>query len=198
MNRARYIRELDKAHVLPKLNCCELDFCDRSPEEHSFRFADSRFLKDILCVLRESFMSPLLKIRYHEAAAMGFNVVAKGWSMSLQRQRAFCVKALKGLAGRTVLVLGCGFGDDAIAWIPLKPHKIIGVDIVNYNKCWEEAISHYSNNDIRVEFIQSDLVNHDWSFVCTDKVDIIFSYAVLEHISDLSTLLDKAYKVLKP
>lgn len=175
-----------------------IDLTDRSPEGHSFVFEEDRRLKDLLCVARERFMSPLLKLRYPEASLMGFNVLAKEWSISLQRQRSFCARKPGGLKGNTVLVLGCGFGGDAVAWLPLGPEKVIGVDIVNYGSCWRKAISQFSTRATKIEFLQHDLVADEWSFVKPGSVDVIFSYAVLEHISDLPLMAERARKALKP
>lgn len=175
-----------------------LDPTDRSPVGHIFSFEGARKLKDLLCVLRERCMSPFLKLKYAEASEMGFNVLAKEWSVSLQRQRSFCARELGGLKGKTVLVLGCGFGDDAVAWLHLCPGKIIGVDIVNYESCWNKAISTFSTQATGIEFLQHDLVAQDWSFVKQGTVDVIFSYAVLEHLSDLSLVVEHAWKALKP
>ncbi|AJE03037.1 class I SAM-dependent methyltransferase [Geobacter pickeringii] len=155
-------------------------------------------MKDFLCFARERVMSPLLKARYPEFAGMGFKVLAKEWSISLQRQRLFCARMLDGLEDKTVLVLGCGFGDDAVAWLPHRPARIVGVDIVSYQKCWNEAILHFSTPSTCVDFMQRDLVGEDWNFIPENSVDVIFSYAVLEHISDLATMSERAIKALKP
>ncbi|ACH38632.1 SAM-dependent methyltransferase [Citrifermentans bemidjiense Bem] len=142
-------------------------------------------------------MSPLLKSRYPEACG-SFQVFAKEWSVSLQRQRSFCSRTLGGLGDKTVLVLGCGFGDDAVAWFPHRPGRVIGVDIVNYQRCWDEAIAKFSNGCTSITFLQRDLVGEDWSFIGQEGVDVIFSYAVLEHISDLSQMARRAFDALKP
>lgn len=190
----KYVR----TRMLPKgKRSRELDFTDRSPVQHSFLFEGDRKLKDLLCVARERFISPLLKLKYPEALSMGFNIIAKEWGISLQRQRSFCARELDGLSGKTVLVLGCGFGGDAIAWVPYQPVKIIGVDIVNYDSCWRKAISQFSTQNTAIQFMQHDLVADEWSFVAPGSVDIIFSYAVLEHISDLHLLAERANNTLK-
>lgn len=194
MAMSKYIRTPQPA--AQKLGA--MDVTDRSPAGHVFSCERSRTFKDLLCVARERVMSPLLKAKYPESASMGFQVLAKEWSVSLQRQRSLCARALGGLEGKTVLVLGCGFGDDAVAWLPHRPGRIIGVDIVNYQSCWDEAASCFSTGSTRVEFLQRDLVGQDWSFVAEQSIDVIFSYAVLEHISDLATMSERAMSVLKP
>ncbi len=176
---------------------CLLDVTDRSPLGHSFHFEGDRRLKDFLCIVRERIMSPLLKLKYPEAASMNFGLIAKEWSMSLQRQRLFSSRALGGLKGKTVLVLGCGYGADALAWLSLAPARIIAVDIVNYESCWQKAISLYSTKQTKLEFHQVDLVANDWDFLAPGSVDVIFSYAVLEHLSDLSLVVKRAKNALK-
>lgn len=175
-----------------------LDVTDRSPKGHEFHFEDDRRLKDILCIVRERVMSPLLKLKYPDFASMNFGLIAKEWSMSLQRQRLYSSKSLGGLKGKTVLVLGCGYGGDALAWLSLAPAKIIAVDIVNYQSCWQKAVSLYSTEQTKIEFYQFDLVANDWDFLAPCSVDVIFSYAVLEHLSDLSSVIERAKNALKP
>ena len=175
----------------------DLDVTDRSPPGYVFEFEKSRRLKDFFCVLRERIMSPLLKLKYPESRLMGFGLVAQEWSMSLQRQRLFCARKLKSLKGKTILVLGCGYGADALAWLSLGPARVIAVDIVNYETCWRQASSLYSNRQTKLDFYQLDLIANDWDFIEPDSVDVIFSYAVLEHLSDLNVVLDRSKKALK-
>jgi len=177
---------------------CVLDVTDRSLPGHSFNFEKDRRLKDFLCIVRERIMSPLLKLKYPESASMSFGLIAKEWSMSLQRQRLFCSRILGGLKGKTVLVLGCGYGGDALAWVSLAPARIIAVDIVNYESCWQKAISLYSTEQTKLDFYQFDLVANDWDFLVPGSVDVIFSYAVLEHLSDLPLVIERAKNALKP
>ena len=175
-----------------------LDPTDRSPLDHSFQFEKSRRIKDLFCIAREQIMSLVLKIKYRGSGVINFKVLAKEWSMSLQRQRSFCCRRLNGLGGKTVLVLGCGFGGDALSWIPLGPARVIGVDIINYKKCWEKAASQFATRKNQIDFYQFDLVASEWDFVTPGSVDIIFSYAVLEHLADLKVVLERAKKTLKP
>jgi SAM-dependent methyltransferase len=195
MTQSRYIRNHQS---LPVLEASAVDPLDRSPAGHRFHLEPSRRLKDLLCVVRERLMSPLLKLRYPEVGGTGFQMLAKEWSISLERQRLFCARQLHGLEDKTVLVLGCGFGDDAVAWLPHRPGRIIGVDIVNYQRCWERAVEQFSGPATALEFMQRDLVSHDWDFLKPGSVDVIFSYAVLEHISDLALLARRAVAALKP
>jgi SAM-dependent methyltransferase len=157
-----------------------------------------RTVKDVFCVLREVVLSSVLKRKYPEVRAAGFDVLAKEWSISQQRQRACCARRLGGLDGRTVLVLGCGFGDDALAWLPGRPGRILGVDVVNYRRCWEAATATRGAGGTEIRFLQHDLVARDWDFVEAGSVDVISSYAVLEHISDLPRLAERSLRALRP
>lgn len=102
------------------------------------------------------------------------------------------------LAGKKVMVAGCGTGRDIESWLPFRPELIIGVDYFNYQKAWkliaDKVAQKYSKT--KVVFQQGDLTN--LSQFSNDLFDVIGSDAVFEHVKDLSSVLKEFHRLLKP
>jgi len=97
---------------------------------------------------------------------------------------------------KSVACIGCGTGLEllSIAYI-LKPKRIVGYEFLNFSSAWSAVKETLRRDGIEVTFVQSNLRR---PLMINDKVDFIFSNAVLEHISDLDTALRNCREILVP
>ena len=138
--------------------------------------------------------------RYPELVGDGFSHVTgeKGLSLDGFRRIYYRKRLGRTIRGKTVLVLGCGYGDELLGWIPHRPKCIIGVDISNYGRAWDRIARTAGRAGVRTRFVQYDLTEPQWSFVEPDSVDIASAYAVLEHVVDLESFLRACRESLRP
>lgn len=107
------------------------------------------------------------------------------------------IHEIANITNKTVLIIGCGKGNDLESWMNYKPKKIIAVDLFNYSKAWKLQKDHlYKKYGIEVEFVQSDVTKMD--FLEDDTVDIIGSDAVFEHLNEFEKCLNEMKRVLSP
>ena len=108
------------------------------------------------------------------------------------------VNGYMSIRGKTVLVAGCGSGNDIPSWLAFKPNKLIGIDLFRYEQEWRELESEARKRHMQtsLEFIQSDLsIMKD---IGTSTIDIVASDAVFEHVIDLGNVLKEFNRILAP
>jgi len=101
--------------------------------------------------------------------------------------------ALKHVAGKRVLDYGCGSGYGT-HYVAASCESIVGVDIAG--DAIEYANSHYKADNLAYQRIsradQAPLPFKDAEF------DVVLSFQVIEHISDVAPYLSEIRRVLKP
>ena len=94
-----------------------------------------------------------------------------------------------------VACFGCGSGLELLDLAKyLKPKKIIAYDFFNYALGWEAITKSLTNAGIEVIFIQHDI---RLPLLVEEKADLLISFEVLEHLSDISQILGNVKKILK-
>ena len=102
------------------------------------------------------------------------------------------------LAGKDVLVVGCGTGRDIESWARMRPKRIVGLDWFDYERAWGLQKEHFARiaPGTVVEFLQGDVerlaVIKDVSF------DVVASDAVFEHLVNMQKALRQFRRVLRP
>ena len=93
------------------------------------------------------------------------------------------------LPGKSVLDLGCGYGENCAAFKNLGASAVVGVDISE--KMLAVAMEEYPG----IKFIRADMSN--LSFI-KDRYDVVFSSLALHYIEDFDALVKSVYDVLIP
>lgn len=91
------------------------------------------------------------------------------------------------LEGKSVLDLGCGFGENCARFKELGASEVLGVDISE--KMLEVAMNEYPG----IRFIRADM--SDLSFL-GKKFDVVFSSLALHYIADFETFSKSVYDVM--
>lgn len=105
------------------------------------------------------------------------------------------VAALGDLAGKTVLEVGCGTGDDSreIAGLVAPTGKVVGTDLSA--TMIDEARRRSAGSDLPIDFRIADLAGLDFP---DDTFDGAWAKLVLMHCVDIETALDELVRVLRP
>jgi len=115
--------------------------------------------------------------------------------LEYSRQRMKNSASLTEVRGKSVLVAGCGTGQDIPWWVPYQPSRILGVDYFNYRSAWDLLVRAYGKT-VPISFIQGDL--HRLESIGDQSFDIVGSDAVLEHLRNLPKALREFYRILRP
>jgi ubiquinone/menaquinone biosynthesis C-methylase UbiE len=96
----------------------------------------------------------------------------------------------------TILVIGCGKGQDLEGYLKYKPKKIVAIDLLNYRKAWNLR-SEYLNKkyNIVVDFFQADAAY--LSDMKSNTFDIVASDAVFAHLTKYNEVINELHRVLK-
>ncbi len=95
-------------------------------------------------------------------------------------------------AGKTVIDIGCGGGIYSKAWAELGAHQVVGVDFSSVMlAAAKENCSGYST----ITFSLGDAAQTGLPAGCAD---IVFSRAVIHHLSDFSAFFAEAGRLLAP
>ena len=108
------------------------------------------------------------------------------------------VSRMVPVAGRRLLVAGCGTGRDVESWVRLRPRRLDGVDWFSYERAWALWRERFLEiaPDVEIRFAQADLAD---LADCEDgSIDIVSSDAVLEHLPDVPAVLREFHRVLRP
>lgn len=117
----------------------------------------------------------------------------RGLPLASRRRRA-----IRGLDVRasTVLIQGTGSGWDVVSWAELRPKRIIAVDLTEFAESWEQVARHCRDRlGVGVEFRSAPL--ESLAFIDTGAVDLCASDAVLEHCTDLASVLEESVRLLR-
>lgn len=93
------------------------------------------------------------------------------------------------LIGKSVLDLGCGYGENCAAFQALGASKVLGVDIS------EKMLAVAAMEHPEIEFIRGDM--NDLSFL-GDRFDVVFSSLAVHYIEDFSAFVKNVYDLLNP
>lgn len=102
-------------------------------------------------------------------------------------------RELKFSGDEVILDIGCGSGLQTML-IGKKCKKVIGIDISEEAINTAIIISHYMKRRISSEFHCVRIENAKFDNECFEK---IFSFSVIEHISNYVQVLGEAYRILK-
>jgi len=101
------------------------------------------------------------------------------------------------MSDATILVQGTGTGWDALAWVKMKPRRIIATDLYAFDESWEQIATECRDSfGVDVEFRQAALEDH--SFLASNSIDLCASAAGLEHCRDLDSVLAESMRLLRP
>jgi SAM-dependent methyltransferase len=101
------------------------------------------------------------------------------------------------LAGRDLLIAGCGTGADVASWVAMHPRSVLAIDWFDYTRAWQKWRSQFQRTapDVDVRFAQGDL--EDLGDLPERSFDVFGSDAVFEHVRNLSRVLAQAFRVLR-
>ena len=102
-----------------------------------------------------------------------------------------CIRIVRrhtSVRGRSVLILGCGKGEEIRRWVRERPARILAVDYLDYREQW--AAIDYPNVEIR----QADLRELE----APQPFHLIASKAVLEHVPGLEAAFGHLVGLLRP
>jgi SAM-dependent methyltransferase len=99
---------------------------------------------------------------------------------------------LPDLAGKTILCLGCGSGEECEYLLTLNPAKIIAVD--SAQKLIEWGKTQYEH-EAKIEFIYSTL---EELALESESIDFVFSSLTMHYIEDWAKLFTKIKSWIKP
>ncbi len=154
-------------------------------------------LRGALYPILNALVSPCLALRH---ASRDFRPDLWLWGQrgnDYERQRRRVDRFLP-LAGRSVLVAGCGTGRDVESWVKSRPRRVVGLDWFRYDSAWtmwRERFAHVAPG-VDVEFGQADLACLD--ALPPSSFDVVGSDAVFEHLKDLPRTLAQFRRALKP
>lgn len=108
------------------------------------------------------------------------------------------VNRILPLAGKNLLIVGCGTGHDVPSWMDHRPATVTGVDYFNYDKAWsllrQQAARDFPGT--KLDFVPADLAA--LSPFLAAAFDMVGSDAVFEHVRDLPSVLREFRRVLRP
>lgn len=177
-----------------------LDSTDISPANFRFDFyigtsVRERFRDAIDAVIRR----PLYKLLYgkkfaHLPYPVDLVLPEKGMSTLAKRQ---WVNRYVPLENSRILVIGCGTAWDFGSYLRFKPKEIVGVDLYNFSRCWQQVQDYVTQRGgpTKVSFYQADIAGID--SLITGNFDLIASDDVFEHCCDLEAVLKTLYGLLR-
>jgi len=129
------------------------------------------------------------RIAGRRGAAVEAGVVSYGADIPNESELRLC----GDVSGKRVLDLGCGSGENAVAFARHGAH-VIAIDrslshLHIARKLAEEA-------EVRVEWHESDVA--DLAFLRADSIDVAFAAGVLGEVEDLDRVFRQVHRVLRP
>jgi SAM-dependent methyltransferase len=105
-------------------------------------------------------------------------------------------KKIPNISGQTILIIGCGSGEEVLQFLGLGAKKVIGIDnskeLIQIAK---EKLEIENISATKYELICQDIQKHVFSNL---SFDFIYSSLTLHYIQDWNLLFDKIYLWLKP
>jgi SAM-dependent methyltransferase len=97
------------------------------------------------------------------------------------------------VAGRRVLDLGCGAGENAVTMASQGAH-VIALDVSRAQLALGKRLAEAT--EVRVEWHESDAA--DLAFLRADSIDLALAAGVVHEIEDLDRVLRQVHRVLRP
>ena len=129
------------------------------------------------------------RVAARRGEAAGADVVQYGPDLPTEADLRLC----GDVAGRRVLDLGCGAGENAITMAGLGAH-VIALDISPAQLALGRRLAEAA--EVRVEWHESDAA--DLAFLRADSIDLALSTGVVHEIEDFDRLLRQVHRVLRP
>ena len=128
-----------------------------------------------------------MAVRRGEAAAV--DVVQYGHDLPSDADLRLCGE----LRAKRVLELGCGAGENAVAFARQGAHTI-ALDASNAQLALARSLA--EREEVRVEWHESDAA--DLAFLRADSIDLAFSVGLIGEIEDVDRLFRQVHRVLRP
>ena len=93
------------------------------------------------------------------------------------------------LAGKAVLDLGCGYGENCAEFKTLGASRVLGIDIS------EKMLAVAAEEHPDIEFIRADM--SDLSFI-KEKYDVAFSSLAVHYVKDFAAFVNGVHGLLNP
>jgi ubiquinone/menaquinone biosynthesis C-methylase UbiE len=103
------------------------------------------------------------------------------------------LKVLGGIRGKSVLVLGCGGGQDCVALSKMGAREITGVDVSQAQL--EHAVKLLAENKVQARLIHGSI--EDLSAVLKETVDVAVSVHTLNDVEDAARCFKETERVLR-
>jgi ubiquinone/menaquinone biosynthesis C-methylase UbiE len=104
------------------------------------------------------------------------------------------LKVLGGIRGKSVLVLGCGGGQDCVALSRMGAREITGVDVSQQQL--EHAVKLLDEQGVAARMIHGSA--EDLSAVLKESIDVAVSIHALNYVEDAARCFKETERVLRP
>jgi SAM-dependent methyltransferase len=121
--------------------------------------------------------------------AIAFGAVSYGPDLPAEADVRLC----GDVRGKRVLDLGCGAGENAIAFTRQGAH-VIAVDASRNQLALARKLA--DTAEVRVEWHESDVC--DLAFLRADSIDLAFAAGVIGEVEDVDRLFRQVHRVLRP
>jgi SAM-dependent methyltransferase len=129
------------------------------------------------------------RVASRRGEAGGTGVVQYGPDLPTEADLRLC----GDLAGKRVLDLGCGAGENAVTMASQGAH-VIAIDVSRAQLALGKRLAETA--EIRVEWHESDAA--DLAFLRADSIDLALSTGVVDEIEDFDRVLRQVHRVLRP
>jgi ubiquinone/menaquinone biosynthesis C-methylase UbiE len=104
------------------------------------------------------------------------------------------LKVLGGVRGKSVLVLGCGGGQDCVALSKMGAREITGVDFSREQL--EYAVKLLDEHKVEARLIHGSI--EDLSGIAKGSIDVAVSVHALNYVADAARCFEETKRVLRP
>ena len=117
---------------------------------------------------------------------------AKGFSDTARKKK---LNEFSKIKGKSILIIGCGNGQDILNLLKFKPKSIRGIDMLNYSQSWGSIKKYIKDNKFKtkIDFKKEDILD----LQNKTKYDFIISDAVFEHLTEFQKVIKFLSKILK-
>ena len=128
-------------------------------------------------------------VTYQNAARLGTDVIGYGPGAGVDTD----YRLVGSISGKRVIDLGCGGGQNSIAFAKMGAVSI-GIDISVEQLAYARRL--IEQEEVRVELKHGDLA--EMAFQRADTIDVAFSAMAFQYVPDLSRVFRQVHRVLKP
>lgn len=129
------------------------------------------------------------RVAARRGEASGTGVVQYGPDLPTEADLRLC----GDIAGRRVLDLGCGAGENAVTMAGQGAH-VIALDVSRAQLALGKRLAETA--EVRVEWHESDAA--DLAFLRADSIDLALAAGVVHEIEDFDRVLRQVHRVLRP